>query len=81
MKSLLTSKQLSVAKSLAMEQSETVSLCPESSALAAFRTIILEATSLVAICASWNWLCWKSARGRPNCRRTSKWSRAASREA
>ena len=41
----VTSKQLSVAKSLAMEQSCTVSGCCESRARAAFLTMALAATT------------------------------------
>ena len=41
----MTSKQLSVAKSLAMEQSCTVSGCCESRARAAFLTMALAATT------------------------------------
>ena len=71
---LLTSKQLSVAKSFAMAQSEATFGWFESNAIAAFRTKALEATNFVAIWAILNWLCWKFAKGWPNCFRTFKWS-------
>ena len=72
----LTSKQLSVANSLAMEQSCTVSGCWLSRALAAFLTMDREATTCVAILASPNWLCWVSDRGWPNCFLTLRCSAA-----
>ena len=52
-----TSKQLSVAKSFAIEQSWTVSGWFVSSARAAFLTIARAATRFVAILARVNWLC------------------------
>ena len=52
-----TSKQLSVAKSFAIEQSWTVSGWLVSRARAAFLTIARAATRCVAILASVNWLC------------------------
>ena len=63
-----TSKHVSVAKSLAMAQSVTVSRAFWSKERAALRTSRRLATSLVNISANWNWRCWKDRE-----RRSIRW--------
>ena len=63
---------------LAMAQRSVASASPASSAAAARHTISRADSSAVAMSASLNWVTWKSAMARPNCRRSPTYSRAAS---